>query len=198
MWEYLELSWMSWPLALGTVKGRVMASNSSDVASLSLMYIRPGIKSLSTWGGQKTCFTHLLLVSVSAVGVSEPTAQVLWTLLPPALSCATIISHLTFLVSQGHKQRTNAAFRGKRHPFLSEMVQERMIRAWGLREPSTHSPNVSHFQEHMKNLAPLENCQMYENVLFVADPVIWFYSSNKNSQSPLIFTLCKSQFLEFL
>lgn len=48
MCEYLELSWMSWPLALGTVKGRVMASNSSDVASLSRMYIRPGMKSLST------------------------------------------------------------------------------------------------------------------------------------------------------
>lgn len=49
MCEYLELSWMSWPLALGTVKGRVMASNSSAVASLSRMYIRPGMKSLSTW-----------------------------------------------------------------------------------------------------------------------------------------------------
>lgn len=44
---------MSWPLALGTVKGRLMASNSSEVASLSRMYMSPGIKSLSTFQGKK-------------------------------------------------------------------------------------------------------------------------------------------------
>lgn len=44
---------MSWPLALGTVKGRLMASNSSEVASLSRMYMSPGIKSLSTFQGEK-------------------------------------------------------------------------------------------------------------------------------------------------
>lgn len=49
---------MSWPLALGTVKGRLMASNSSEVASLSRMYMSPGIKSLSTFQGKKG--VHLL------------------------------------------------------------------------------------------------------------------------------------------
>ena len=49
---------MSWPLALGTVKGRLMASNSSEVDSLSRMYMSPGIKSLSTFQGKKG--VHLL------------------------------------------------------------------------------------------------------------------------------------------
>ena len=152
MWEYLELSWMSWPLALGTVKGSVMASNSSAVASLSRMYIKPGMKSLSTCEGREqlstyysdTTTTPIIWYTHSSVCSCCCCVYSCLTALRPSCtqhssgelraSCAGFASHPTFLMSQGQNRETRAALCRRRAFFshssiLRKTVQELMITA---------------------------------------------------------------------